>query len=158
MPTIRRPKARERIAESRKDRDHDPENDLPSELVGGFEEYTWLYHESWSPQIERWFFSNVPTVMIFDDHDMIDDWNISDAWVHGIRQKDWWQDHVIGGLMRYWLYQHLGNLSPADDQVRGPARAHSVEVDDGEERLREWAMRAEEFTPTRRKLPVQLRS
>ena len=113
------PKARERIAEGRKDLDHDPETDLPSELVGGFEEYTWLYHESWSPEIERWFFSNVPTVMIFDDHEMIDDWNISDAWVRGIRRKDWWEDHVIGGLMTYWLYQHLGNLSPAEIRTEG---------------------------------------
>ena len=141
------PKARERIAEGRKDLDHDPETDLPSELVGGFEEYTWLYHESWSPEIERWFFSNVPTVMIFDDHEMIDDWNISDAWVRGIRQKDWWEDHVIGGLMTYWLYQHLGNLSPADIRAEGLLEALG-QVADGEERLREWAMGAEEFTPT----------
>ena len=103
--------------------------------------------ESWSPEIERWFFSNVPTVMIFDDHEMIDDWNISDAWVRGIRQKDWWEDHVIGGLMRYWLYQHLGNLSPADIRAEGLLEALG-QVADGEERLREWAMGAEEFTPT----------
>ena len=147
MPTIRPRKLAERIAESRKDRDHDPETDLPSELVGGFEEYTWLYRESWSPQIERWFFSNVPTVMIFDDHEMIDDWNISDAWLRGIRQKDWWEDHVIGGLMGYWLYQHLGNLSPADIRAEGLLEALG-QVADGEERLREWAMGAEEFTPT----------
>ena len=25
-----------------------------------FEEYCWLYHESWSPEVERWFFSVVP--------------------------------------------------------------------------------------------------
>ena len=34
---------------------------LPSELVDGFEEFTWFYHESWSPEIERWFSSNFPT-------------------------------------------------------------------------------------------------
>ena len=33
------------------------------------------------PTVERWFFSVVPSAMIFDDHDMIDDWNISDSWV-----------------------------------------------------------------------------
>jgi PhoD-like phosphatase len=141
------PKARERIAEVRKDRQHNPETDLPPELVGGFEEYTWLYHEAWSPEIERWFFSNVPTVMVFDDHEMIDDWNISDAWVRGIRQKDWWEDHVIGGLMTYWLYQHLGNLSPADIRAEGLLDALG-QLADGEERLRQWAMGAEEFTPT----------
>ena len=106
------PQARERIAEKRKDLKNGPETTLPPELVDGFEEFTWLYHEVWSPEIERWFFSNVPSVMIFDDHEMIDDWNISEAWVTDIRQEDWWQDHIVGGLMTYWLYQHLGNLSP----------------------------------------------
>jgi PhoD-like phosphatase len=140
------PKARERIAEARKDLDHDPESDLPPELVDGFEEYTWLYHESWSPKFERWFFSNVPSVMIFDDHEMIDDWNISDSWVRKIRQRDWWEDHVIGGLMTYWLYQHLGNLSPEAVKSEGLVDA-LTQVDDGETLLREWAMGAEEFTP-----------
>ena len=76
--------------------------------------------------------------MIFDDHDMIDDWNISEAWVRDIRQQDWWQDHVIGGLMTYWLYQHLGNLSPEVIRSEGILAA-LTEVEDGEELLREWA-------------------
>ena len=37
--------------------------------------------------VERWFLSVVPSVMIFDDHDMIDDWNISAAWVREIRES-----------------------------------------------------------------------
>ena len=49
--------------------------------VADFEEYTWLYHESWSPEVERWVLSVVPSAMIFDDHDMIDDWNTSISWV-----------------------------------------------------------------------------
>ena len=64
---------------SRQVLENGPESTLPPEIVGGFEEYTWLYHESWSPEIERWFFSNVPSVMVFDDHETIDDWNISDC-------------------------------------------------------------------------------
>ena len=106
------PKTRARIAEARAALADGADNGLPPELVGGFEEYTWLYQESWSPEMERWFFSNVPSVMIFDDHEMIDDWNISAAWVRSIREQAWWRDHVTGGLMTYWLYQHLGNLSP----------------------------------------------
>jgi hypothetical protein len=141
------PRARERIAEARKDHPPDPESGLPPELVGGFEEYTWLYHESWSPEFERWFFSNVPSVMIFDDHEMVDDWNISQAWVGAIRATGWWQDHVVGGLMTYWLYQHLGNLSP--ETIRSEGLLASLDnVDDGEELLRDWAMRSEEFLPS----------
>lgn len=140
------PKARERIAEIRAGtEDADPDAVPPPELVGGFEQYTWLYHESWSPEMERWFFSNVPSVMIFDDHEVIDDWNISDAWVRGIKQKDWWQDHIIGGLMTYWLYQHLGNLSP--EVIRSEGLLESLaHVDDAAQLLRDWAIQSEEFS------------
>ena len=141
------PKTRERIAVARRSLEHyDPEKGLPPELVDGFEEYTWLYQESWSLEFEQWFFANVPTVMTFDDHDMIDDWNISDAWVRDIRTKRWWQDHVIGGLMTYWLYQHLGNLSPEAVKSEGLLEALG-QVEDGEKLLRDWAMQAEEFSP-----------
>ena len=141
------PKTRERIAVARKSLDHfDPEKGLPPELVDGFEEYTWLYQESWSLEFEQWFFANVPTVMIFDDHEMIDDWNISDIWVREIRETRWWQEHVIGGLMTYWLYQHLGNLSPEEVRTEGLLEALG-QVADGEKLLRDWAMQSEEFTP-----------
>ena len=36
--------------------------------------------ESWSDPEVRWLLSTVPTVMIFDDHDVHDDWNASRAW------------------------------------------------------------------------------
>ncbi|MGW1633884.1 hypothetical protein, partial [Streptomyces anthocyanicus] len=29
----------------------------------------------------RWLLSTVPSCMIFDDHDVIDDWNTSAAWL-----------------------------------------------------------------------------
>jgi hypothetical protein len=84
--------------------------------------------------------------MIFDDHDMIDDWNISDSWVREIRQESWWSEHVIGGLVSYWIYQHLGNLSPDEIRAEGML-AELVELDDGAEHLRDWARSSEEFTP-----------
>jgi hypothetical protein len=95
--------------------------------------------------MERWFFSNVPSVMIFDDHEMIDDWNISAAWETAIKKQAWWEDHVLGGLMTYWLYQHLGNLSPHVIASEGLLDA-LMAVEDGEELLRNWAGRSEEFT------------
>ena len=84
----------------------------PEDVVADFEQYTWLYHEAWTPDVERWVLSVVPSTMVFDDHDMIDDWNISESWVADIRRKPWWKEHIIGGLMSYWVYQHLGNLAP----------------------------------------------
>jgi hypothetical protein len=138
------PVTRERIAQKRKSQTM--EAGLSPEVVHGFEEYCWLYHESWSPDIERWFFSVVPTAMIFDDHDMIDDWNISDSWVRAIRQQSWWEDHVVGGLATYWIYQHLGNLGPAEIRSQGMLAA-LMEMDDGLPYLRSWALQSDEFTP-----------
>jgi hypothetical protein len=138
------PVARERIAARRKATP--APDDLPPELVYDFEEYTWLYQESWSSPWERWLLSVVPSVMIFDDHDMIDDWNISDTWVTDIRREGWWTEHVVGGLTTYWLYQHLGNLSPAEIEQQGMLAA-LLDADDGAGLLRDWALRSEEFTP-----------
>ena len=116
------------------------------EDVADFEEYTWLYHESWTPEIERWMFSVVPSAMIFDDHDMIDDWNISQSWVDEIRQHPWWEAHVIGGVMAYWIYQHLGNLGPQEIRDEGILREF-VLAGDATELLHDWALRSERFTP-----------
>jgi hypothetical protein len=52
--------------------------------------------------------------MIFDDHEMIDDWNTSAAWRATITRESWWQGRITGGLVSYWVYQHLGNLSPQE--------------------------------------------
>jgi hypothetical protein len=66
--------------------------------------------------------------------------------VRDIHKTRWWQEHVISGLMTYWLYQHLGNLSPEAVRSEGLLEALG-QVEDGEKVLRDWAMQAEEFTP-----------
>jgi hypothetical protein len=50
--------------------------------------------------------------MIFDDHEVHDDWNTSAAWIRDMWRKPWWEKRIVGGYMSYWIYQHLGNLSP----------------------------------------------
>jgi hypothetical protein len=105
-----------RFIASRRNGDDGP----PPDEVGDFEEYTSLYRESWSDPALRWLLSTVSSAMIFDDHDVHDDWNISEAWVAQIRAKPWWEERVLGAYMSYWIYQHLGNLSPArlyDDPI-----------------------------------------
>ncbi len=86
----------------------------PGEQIADFEEYTQLYRESWSEPDIRWLLSTVPTAMIFDDHDVHDDWNISWLWVEEMRRTSWWEARITGAFMAYWLYQHLGNLSPPE--------------------------------------------
>jgi hypothetical protein len=91
-----------------------PTSEPPGEQIADFEEYTHLYRESWSEPDIRWLLSTVPTLMIFDDHDVNDDWNISWQWVEEMRAKPWWNDRITGAFMAYWIYQHLGNLSPPE--------------------------------------------
>jgi hypothetical protein len=62
----------------------------------------------------RWLLSCVPTGMIFDDHDVRDDWNTSGVWRRQMAEKPWWRDRIRSALASYWVYQHLGNLPAAD--------------------------------------------
>lgn len=134
------PKARERIEKRRTD------DDLENEIVERFDEYCWLYEEAWSAPVERWLFSTLPSAMIFDDHDNIDDWNISASWVNDIAQEPWWEEHSVSGLMSYWIYQHLGNLSP--DRIREEGLLDDLlSVEDGTELLRSWAQEVLASTP-----------
>jgi hypothetical protein len=52
--------------------------------------------------------------MIFDDHEVSDDWNISASWVEETRIHPWWNDQIVGANASYWIYQHIGNLSPQE--------------------------------------------
>jgi PhoD-like phosphatase len=105
----------------------------PGEEVAGFEEYTWLYHESWGDPTIRWLLSTIPTAMVIDDHDMADDWNISRSWKEEMRARPWWRERVAGGLMTYWIYQHIGNLAPSDlDQHKEFAAVRGAGAGDGD--------------------------
>jgi phosphodiesterase/alkaline phosphatase D-like protein len=84
----------------------------PPDEVVSFGEYEGLYRHSWSDPEIRWIMSTVPTAMIFDDHDIRDDWNTSASWRADIDREPWWRDRIRAGLASYWVYQHMGNLSP----------------------------------------------
>src|SRR3954465_15889163 len=80
----------------------------PGAQAADFEEYTRLYLESWSDPQVRWLLSTVPSSMVFDDHEMIDDWNTSAAWREETTGTDWWHRRICGGLVSYWVYQLVG--------------------------------------------------
>jgi len=86
----------------------------PGYEIADFEEYAYLYRLAFADPDVRRLLATVPTLMIFDDHDIRDDWNTSAAWRDEIRAQPWWRDRVTGGLAAYAVYQHLGNLPPAD--------------------------------------------
>jgi len=110
----------------------------PGEQVADFEEYTRLYQETWSDPDIRWLLSTVPSTMIFDDHDVHDDWNISEAWIREMRATSWWDERITGAFMSYWIYQHIGNLAPPE-LADEPLLAQLAAEDDGGPRLREFA-------------------
>jgi len=110
-----------------------------------FEEYTWLYHESWGSEHVRWLLSTVPTCMILDDHDLRDDWNSSYSWRQQIVTEPWWRSRVIGAFSSYWVYQHLGNLSPdeLDADVLYAAVRAATSDDERVHLLAEFSWRAD---------------
>ncbi|MFI6639997.1 alkaline phosphatase D family protein [Streptomyces sp. NPDC050504] len=116
--------------------------DQPGPQVADYEEYTWLYDESWGDPEIRWLLSTVPSCQIFDDHDVIDDWNTSAAWLADVRATPWWQERIVSGLMSYWVYQHLGNLSCAE-LAADPLYAAVRATPDGTDELRRFAANAD---------------
>ncbi|QES41393.1 alkaline phosphatase [Streptomyces venezuelae] len=116
--------------------------DPPGTQVADYEEYTHLYYESWLDPEVRWLLSTVPSSMVFDDHDVIDDWNTSAAWVAEMRATPWWRERILSGLMSYWVHQHLGNLPP-DELARDKLYASVCAARDGTDVLRAFAASAD---------------
>jgi hypothetical protein len=86
----------------------------PGEELKDYEEYAHLYYLAWSDPANRWLLSTLPSAMIFDDHDIRDDWNASRSWRQAMEKTAWWHGRIVAGLASYWVYQHLGNLSPQE--------------------------------------------
>ena len=115
-----------------------PRAGAPANEVLDFAEYAMLYREAFSQPSIRWLLSTVPSAMIFDDHDVHDDWNTSESWIQDMRATDWWPERINAALRSYWIYQHLGNLSPIELGV-DPLYANVRGADDAELLLREFA-------------------
>jgi PhoD-like phosphatase len=114
--------------DARRDIDEPPGTELRD-----YEEYAHLYRLAWTNPANRWLLSTVPTAMIFDDHDIRDDWNTSHQWQEDMRATSWWHDRIVGGLAAYWVYQHLGNLTP--EERRRDELWRLIDDHEGEEEL-----------------------
>ncbi len=60
------------------------------------------------PKVRR-LLANIPTYMIFDDHDVTDDWNITSLWYDDVRKSALGQRIVSNALASYWAFQGWGN-------------------------------------------------
>ncbi|MFS0575649.1 hypothetical protein AB1K83_08445 [Sporosarcina sp. 179-K 3D1 HS] len=57
----------------------------------------------------RKLFANMPTYMMFDDHEVTDDWNITADWQDRVSQSPLGKHVVTNGLCAYWAFQGWGN-------------------------------------------------
>ena len=122
--------------------DREVHKDGPVEVLEDFEEYCIGYWDAWREPVVRWMLSTIPTSMIFDDHEINDKWNTSQAWLDEKRQTDWYETRISGGLMAYWIYQHLGNLSPGE-LAQDKTFSRITETRQGSELVRDLAKHAE---------------
>jgi hypothetical protein len=59
-----------------------------------------------------------------------------------MRETWWWEERIVGAFMSYWIYQHLGNLSPEELERDGLFRRVQTAKDPGRV-LREFAYKAD---------------
>src|SRR4029453_15343415 len=70
----------------------------------------------------------VPSLMIFGDHEIADDWNIDLPWVNTVYDKPAGRRAVTNGVLAYALCQHWGNKPEAFTTAGTPERAVLDEV------------------------------
>lgn len=122
--------------------------DCKNHLVD-FSELCCLYLMSWSTafaigrfsdvfdEVSQWeqVLANVPVYMIFDDHEVSDDWYIDSAWKNNVRTTDTGRKYVDDCLRAYFFFQGWGNdpeSFPAQDIRRLAQGAMNAEKhDDG---------------------------
>lgn len=107
------------------------EKDCANHLLG-FGEFAAMYLLAWSPEIWSWprfrhdpsfatkgrkfasgamrrVMANVPCYMMFDDHEITDDWNLTSAWIDKIEDHALARRIIANGLAAFWAFQSIGN-------------------------------------------------
>jgi hypothetical protein len=109
-------------------------SDHGSNHLLGFSDWAALYVISWNPDVwpalpyprthegqnlnrarngladVRRLLANVPTYMIFDDHEITDDWNLTDEWTRTVlKEKPIGRRAIANGLAAFWAFQAWGN-------------------------------------------------
>lgn len=60
------------------------------------------------PQVRKTF-ANIPTYMMFDDHDVTDDWNLNRSWYNQVHRSVSGDRVVSNALAALWAFQAWGN-------------------------------------------------
>ena len=61
--------------------------------------------------------ANTPTYMVFDDHDVTDDWNITREWCERVHGSAAGRRIVANALASFWAFQGWGNDPDASDET-----------------------------------------
>jgi hypothetical protein len=100
-----------------------------------FEDYAQMYKHAWTyrPGV-RQALALMPTFMMFDDHEVTNNWNSSPVWRetmlrHGRGQM------IVNSLVAYWLYQGWGNLLAQDDTDHALLKIMQSAAQSGEDAL-----------------------
>lgn len=121
-----------------------PDNHGHPAAAGGmhaadFAEYAYLYERAWtSSRSVRMLLAQVPTFLMFDDHEVTDDWNFDVSWVRMLHnEKDdfrMWPKTLTDGMAAYWVYQGWCNKAPSqwkndDPRIKALADARRTGAD-----------------------------
>ena len=107
--------------------DLDPPNDL--DPASGLDNAAW---DDLADAVQRFgnsvnkvrrLLANVPTLMILDDHEITDDWNLDYRWAQTVYADPKASRIVTNGLLAYVLCQHWGN-APDRFATVGSTEAH----------------------------------
>ncbi|MCW8109646.1 alkaline phosphatase family protein [Alteromonas ponticola] len=66
--------------------------------------------------------AHIPTLMIFDDHDVTDDWNLTRGWEEEVYNHPFSRRMVGNALMAYWLCQGWGNAPEKFNHIESFAK------------------------------------
>ena len=98
----------------------------PGTELKDYEEYAHLYRLAWIDPANRWLLSTLPSAMIFDDHDIRDDWNTSQQWQE-MQATPWWHQPDRGPDSARTGSTSTAATSPqrsADDEIWQAHRRH----------------------------------
>ena len=81
------------------------------------------------PDVRRTF-ANISTYMIFDDHDVTDDWNLTRNWYDTVRFNPTGRRIVSNAMAAYYVFQHIGNSKDAlNDDLNEVIQMHLSQID-----------------------------
>ncbi len=75
------------------------------------------------PKVRR-ALAHIPVYMIFDDHDVTDDWNLTRGWEQAVYQDAFAKRIVGNALIGYWLCQGWGNKPEATEPLYSSCAPH----------------------------------